>query len=656
MAVFTVTPTETTFNVQVGENTLAAANFAAAAQASAEAAARSAQSLSLDAIRLTQGLISDVFVSSRDGSDTATGLSYPRARQTLASASSLLSSTASSLALISGSYWREQLNIADGREVASAGAGNIPVIDGSDIVTGWTAEGTANVWQKTGWTHTLGSSSNRFIVIEDGQILTRVANVAACSSTPGSFVDVRASAGSPVTLRIHPTGSGNPNTNGRLYEASRREYAMSTAIGDDAAVLGPIETRASLSNNGSFAIRGTGQVSRVLATHGTKHNFFLAEGTARDCISYLADKPTADELSNTMFVSYQDDPSGKPYAYERAGAVQPLGAGSAFSGTLAFFGHGSNPSLLYASGEMRQCWGVGAVFAGHPGGASTLIEQGCYWRALTFISNVTRPYKLDQTVAYIFAGYDGAGAATTTFQGHEIENCAIFFEKRTSAGGLPMRMDGGANVFDRVTLVMGGPGAFAAHAYGNSASSGSVTCNNSVIVGFSGYLHNIPSDVSYTGNNNIYWSDNEFAPTRGFIALRNGAEVTSLADWQTATGQDSNSVYALRADQVAGDADALFLGWAQAAPGTDLNTVGPAVGDFRLNPTAKLYNAAGAVRTGTLADGTTPIVGNVGQQLHWNWNKGASVSGPARRFPVVPVTLEECRDYIAAPAAWEFYP
>lgn len=602
---------------------------------------------------LTESLGSTIYASTITGDDTNSGRSMADAKATIGAVETLVNAGTGSIILESGSSWRDELATTGvSFDVAVAGQGGPAVIDGADVVSTWTAEGTANVWQAS-LSHSVASASNRFVVFQDGIPLTRVANVATCSSTAGSFVDVRSSSTSPITLKIHATGSGNPNSNERLYEASRRGVGIGVENTQSGVVRGPLEVGRTVENNGAVSVLGSGVVERVLAKWGTKHNMFVGEGSVRDCIAYGADKPTSDELSNSFFVSFQNDPTGNTYLYERCGGVQPLGTGSAFSGTLGFYAHSSNTSLKYTTGTLRQCWSVGGVFGGHATGAVTNIEEGCYWRAAVFISNVASA-SITASLGYIFKTYDGLAGDISVLNGVTMTDCGMFFEKRVAADAVAMRTTGGTNVLTRTTLVMGGAGTFNAHAFGSIATSGSFTCNNSVIAGFSGDLLNIPSGVTYTGNNNIFWTDNEFATTAGFAATRNGAGVATLSAWQTATGQDSNSVYAVRTDQVAGSADALFLGWKEAAGGTDLNTVGPGVGDFRLNPTAKLYNAAGTVRTGVLADNTTPIATNVGACYHWDWNKRVSVPGPSSAFPNVPETLDECRQYIAGPDRWSF--
>lgn len=574
------------------------------------------------------------------------------AKQTLASAVSLLGSRAGQICLNADSSWNESLSLTVSRDVSSAGKGEPPVISGADTVTGWTAEGTANVWQKTGWTHDVPSGTERFIVIEDGKILTRVADVATCSSTPGSFVDVRGSSGSPITLKIHATGGGNPNTNGKTYEATKRWLGLESKANVAIDVQGPVECRVACTNNGPFYALGTARVSQVLATYGTKHNFFLANGYARDCISYLADIPTSDEGSNTIYVSYMNDPTGKSYTYERCGAIQPLGGGTALSGHTCFFAHSATAGVNYASGTIRQCWGMGAVYGGHAGGATSITEQGCYWRALGFISSSNFSHTTSQTMGYIYKTYDGATGSTNVFVGRTLTDCAYFFEKRISTDATACRISSGANTITRTALVMGGAGASNANCFESVATSGSLTVNNSIIAGFSGNLLNVPSGVAYTGDYNIFWTDNEFNPTVGFNGVYRGTSYTTLSGWQGATAQDKNSVYVLVADQAAGNAGALFLAWAKAAGGTNLNTIGPAIGDFRLNPSAKVYNGAGTALTGTFAD-NTPIT-KAGPQSYWDWNKRASVTGPPTAFPNVPKSLAECRKYISAPDAWTF--
>lgn len=590
------------------------------------------------------------YVDSVTGSDSDSGATEALAFQTLNKLQTSMA-TSKSAAIMAGSSWREALNVSSysANIIFASGSGAIPVISGADVVATWTAEGTANVWQAS-VTHD-ATSTHRLTVYEDGNLLTRVTSVATCSSTPGSFVDIKGSDGSPVTVKIHATGSGNPNSNGKTYEVSKRMIALT--VGASASVSGPLITQKAISNDGSFIAGASSSVSRVLAKHGTKHNFFLTSGVASDCIAWGSDDPTSYEITNTLFVSYADTPTGMNYSYERCGAVIPSGTGG---GSQSFYhAHGSSSPLHYAIGTLRQCWSSGAGFAGHAGGADTCVEIGCFWKGRTFIKATNTVYTMDRSLAYVYKTVDGLAAQITVLAGNTLQDCGIYFEKRISSDNPGMRTDGGANAIINSTLVMGGAGAANAHAFAAATGSGSLNVQNSVIAGFSGHLLDVRSGMTYTGNNNIFWLDNQFVPTTGFFGVYLGTEYTSLATWQSLTGQESNSVYALVADQAAGDADALFLAWAEAAPATDLSTIGPAVGDFRLNPSAKVYNSAGTALTGTLADGTTPIT-DCGPQNYWDWNARQSVAGCPTAFPDIPISEAESETYISAPASWDFYP
>jgi hypothetical protein len=86
------------------------------------------------------------------------------------------------------------------------------VLDGAT----WVQESAPNtsVWAVTvanaAWTTGLDA-----FVIENGDALTQVANVAACQAAAGSSYD--SLSGSTLTLYVHPTGSGNPGNNGNSY-------------------------------------------------------------------------------------------------------------------------------------------------------------------------------------------------------------------------------------------------------------------------------------------------------------------------------------------------------------------------------------------------------------------------------------------------------
>lgn len=129
----------------------------------------------------------------------------------------------------------------------------------------------------------------------------------------------------------------------------------------------------------------------------------------------------------------------------------------------------------------------------------------------------------------------------------------------------------------------------------------------------------------------------------------NSSIYSSLSTFQAASGQDAHSVYVKLSEQVSGNGIALWLGIASGA------NAGPADGDFRINPAARVYNGAGAMLSGVFSDGVTPITA-AGPQEHWNYNLRSVVAGPITRWPILPATIAEMRTYVENPNLWNFYP
>ena len=606
-----------------------------------------------------------IWADSAAGSDTSSGLSRARAKQSLSAASALYSSATPILALVAGSAWREDLPIDGDYEVVVDGVGPMLTIDGSDIVTGWTLHATQpNVYQVS-FTHEGATNTTaRLRVFEDDEILTRVADVATCNSTAGSFVDATVGAtGSgdtrTQTIYIRPTVAGNPDTNGLRIEITKREYVIVAPSETDIAVRGPLEVRRAIGNNGGVNMNGDGHVTQVLTADGSKHGMLVGANAVSDCIAWRLDKPVAAEGSNTLFVFYQNDPTGKSVVASRCGAVQPDAAGTALSGHVCFLAHASAPGLYYDTMTIRQCWGDGPVFGGHPTGGTVQLEEGCHWRALALVQAIG-DYEVRYTTGTVPESIGGTTSEASQLSEQTFTDCAYWFGLRTSTSPSCFQLVGRTSdsdlavVLDHSAFVMEHGTAFGAAMFGTGAANGgSLTASYSLIVGENGSAIDLPTGVSYVGDFNVFWTTNQFSAATDTLFNHHGVAKATLTLWQAATSQDANSCYLKTADQTAGGANAFFLGWAEAAPATDLSTVGPAVGDFRVNPAAKVYNAAGTGFTGTFPNGTTPITA-AGPRKHWDWNRGEPVAGAPEVWPTVPTSLTAARSYVRNPAAWDW--
>lgn len=561
--------------------------------------------------------------------------------------------------MFGNSKWRETLDLgaAQGATVQSEAAdpAKIPEVCGADIVTGWTASGTGNVWQKSVSFDSPadGALSDRIRVWKDGVVLTRVANIAACGALPNSFVDARRSAGSPVTIYAN-VGAGL-DANDFEMEVSVRGYAVYSAPGSDVTVKGPLIASKGMGNNGPFTLRGLGDVSKVLALDGTKHNFFLGAGVANECVGSVADLPTSYEGSNTTYVSYMDDPTGYSYKYVGCLAVEVSGTSAAgFSGNVGFLAHGSLTSLFYDVGELVQCGAAGDIMGGHGGGAEVNIETGCHWAGRSFISRSDMVCEVSEMTANIPAVVKSQNTPTNVLTDITMSNCSLYFQERKTRSNTQsaMRHEGGDVDIQNCTFWCGDGVDFNANAFEELvAATGSQNVEYSIIGGnWSGFLLAVADAVTYTGDFNVFLYGNIFN-SDNFLARWHSTNYATLAAWQSATGQDANSVVLKTADQVAGSGNSFWLAWAEAPSGTDLDTIGPAVGDFRINPRARVYDSSDVAYVGTFADGVTPIT-LAGQQRHRDWNLRTSVLGPCRKFPSIPTTEDEQRRYIVG--RWTF--
>ncbi|PIR85779.1 hypothetical protein COU14_02550 [Candidatus Kaiserbacteria bacterium CG10_big_fil_rev_8_21_14_0_10_44_10] len=601
----------------------------------------------------------DIYVDSENGSDTNSGTGPCDAFAALQTATAVATSTGDGVkvALARGSHWREQFNLAslENITIEGYGSGNLPIINGSDIVTSWSlTSGQSNTYE-TEVIHN-SSGTNRLTVYEDGILLTRVTNVSTAESTPGSFVDIKGSDGSPVTVYIHPSDDGNPTSNGKIYEVSTRLTAFAGGAG---ATISGLETSKAISNNGSMDLvsRTNANVSQVLASWGTKHNLGIGSGQISDSIAFGFDDVTSYEPSVVPIVAFLQDASTSDVVLNRVFVVnadtnQP-------TGITAFYAHDSDINGGFSTFSATQSAAIGVLSAGTPR-ARTVIWDGLYNDR---VSQLPSAASTDTDIVEIRRLQAKLSAQTltpvSTVNGLEMtyENSVIL---STPASGYTSELFriSGAGPFNLLKNVLytdrtAGVGQRGFMNVVSAAATGTINVEQTVFDGNVTFLYQIsvPSGWNYTGDYNVFYH----VSGTPFRSQFNGSAFTTLASWQATTTQDVNSVYLAGADQYVGNTNAFWLGWSGATSGTATSTVGPAAGDFRVNPNARVYGSGGTAYIGTFADGTTPIT-EAGPQNHWDWNAREAVSGAPAAWPNVPDTLEESKEYLLDPESWEFYP
>lgn len=547
----------------------------------------------------------EFYVDSINGSDGNAGTSSAAA---FANPSAVTWANNRKLALARVSAWAAEISRAvnSGVAVSSYGAGVLPILDGADTITGWTAHATlANVWEKS-VAHNAGSGTNRLTVYEDDALMTRVTSAVLVSSTDTSFKDAKGSDGTPVTIQIHPTGSGNPNSNGKTYKVSTRLDGLH--LGDNAVVSG-VRVQRVTSNNGALEVGETADVRKVLSVYGTKHNLLIRSGSLEDVITCRSDPATSYELSGTHFVGFAPDAAGKALHLRRCFALR-----DGYGDSVAMIMHDSS-GHSYAAFSAEQIASIGVAYGFNPSAYNIAVVG-------LFAKNATGAFACYSDAAtfdyvQVQAGSSDTGLDLNPIAGGSVFRIrnGVFYDAGSNSGLLRLRaaLNGCTIEFDNCIFYHS---AFRSTMTSEGMTSGTIRVRNSIFV----YTSNgnpvvIPNGVTYEGDNNV------FVPQTNVNMTYHGSLKTTLAAWQSATGQDANSIVVAAANL------------SQLVSGTVAN------GDFRLGG-----SGAGAQATALLA----------GPQYHWDWNRRTAVAAPPSAWPLVPATLAESETYLGNPSGWVF--
>jgi hypothetical protein len=610
-----------------------------------------------------QAPVSDFYVDSVAGNNGNPGTSAAAAFAGLSVAAAAMSNN-KKVSLARGSVWSDKLNLAaiTGGKVAVHGSGAVPIIWASDVATAWTQPDAGtypNVWYKAGWSSECVNSNFPVHVFENGSDLAAI-NFAGGAPSAGNLTSLNAAVVPTSLVPTTPDGTddvyinvqGNPNTNGKEYRISKRASCVyANTVGNaNFTVTGPLDLRDAPWASGALVGANNSNFSRALIRNSTNHGIFLASGSVEDVVFHGSTKRLNAGGSNYL-VFFSATPGTYNGSAKRVGFLAGDNpSNGTFEDVAAFFSHNDQPGAVHTCAT-EQCWLVNiSSMGGFRGGAHAHVGPYVKNSGAANLEAGTTPAAVP-----IRYGLFNGGASNVSLSSwdavHAFENCASYDHKplRTGNGFSSLRsawfMSSAANI--GITQPVGG-------------GIPNLSVNYSILIAQSwNYCIDMSGLTSYTGNFNIFGS---LFTGRQARFRYNGVENSAagptqykLKWWQDATGQDAQSVYVLLADQAAGNQNALWLGYVEAAPGTNLATIGPAVGDFRINPLARVYDGNDTPRIGVFADGVTPIT-LAGPQLRWDWNLRAPSNGPPRRWPVVPETGSQGATYIANPAAWNFYP
>lgn len=590
----------------------------------------------------------DFFVDSVNGSDSNNGLTPATAFRTLAQ---LMTAAPDGVAgqraaLVAGSYFREIL-VPPGPQFTLGvyGNGQPPVIDGADIVIDtWTQPDVGtypDVWSISWSRDETTPNSDEFLGLWRNGARPRLATGANLTA---KLVDLQANGGwfganlVAGTTDVYIKAASDPNATDDLYEIGKRDWGIDAdaTSGRDIAlctVIGPIEMKRHFGHDGSLrTISGSGNgasQSRLLLRDGVTHHAVTDANGMEDVIA-IEMYPESAPGGRIPITNYRPVSTDYFHTDQRCFV---FGLGPSVTPAQGFYSHGSGGTRPDES-KLRQCYGKDLA-TGFSSDSTAFVMEGCFFDNCSpgaQILNTESSFRYGIGKMATVSGPRGfidQGPVDPSIKTRLIENSCFYSPASGGANGAFVNLStrNGSLTFRNCIFFVddtAGPSI----AIVSAATAGLLTVNIEYCIfvwpsGTTGHRTinagtgvNIVSDHNLwigPANVNFFWNS----------ALR-----ASLATWQAASGNDLNSVI----DSAANRAE--ILSYFQGDP---------ANGDFRL-----------VDGLGTFADGQPLSL--AGPQLHWDWNLRSPAAGAPSRFPEVPSTLDDQRDYIRNPLAWDFYP
>lgn len=471
------------------------------------------------------------YVDSLNGDDADNGRDPTAAFQTLGRLTAAPIAAGDTILLARGSHWRQTLALPVGNlSIDAYGVGPRPLIDCSDPIRNSEfapVAGTSSVYEAT--IHPEVAAFKTWINCwEEDSYLARVASVAECDATVGSYT-VSADTGSPpVTLYIHPTDSSSPLTNGRRYAVTQRRYALVTQPN---CTVRSIRFRRNLHENGSVFAERYNTFEDCIFEDGSKHNLYLKDGcTFRDCVSR---RSYYGGVASSHFVYNENQPGGAGLLFERCRVEEPIYNEPA----TGFYGH-NNVSGTFGPVALVDCSVIncGIGFSGTDASAFSYLR--CHTEGTRFGWRLGAPvhhvldgctYRYEAPLGRVIATQVTGASGTVTTLDAELQS--------TVGGAVFMQHDSTLTLRDSClvcTAVTGSRNLLRVH----DNVIASLDCRDNH---YSGWLRGY--DLDPTATVSLASDENCFAePTmRNRVGGVDYSGPTAVSDYQQGTGLDPNS-------------------------------------------------------------------------------------------------------------------
>jgi hypothetical protein len=241
----------------------------------------------------------------------------------------------------------------DGLKVVAFGSGARPLIKCDDVIANASfvkTGGRTNVYEVVLNPVIYAPDAEWPGLYIDGVRAAFVTDLATCDSTAGScHVASPFDGTTPITLYVHSTGSTDPTTDGKLYEAPVRSRSIDFYDSENCIVRG-IKTRR---NYGSYGLT-LGRNCHAYdceAIEGNTHNCFLRSGASWN--GGIIKDAYHHNQSPTLFIAFDTNPTDGVYL--RNAAISMTTYNANLLGAYMHTGAGSFPFFNIEGGTFDNC-------------------------------------------------------------------------------------------------------------------------------------------------------------------------------------------------------------------------------------------------------------------------------------------------------------
>ncbi len=465
-------------------------------------------------LSLSAGATNYYISSSGDDANNGTSASTPW--KTIAKINGRTFSPGDFILFKRGDTWREQITIPSSGSAGNPltfgayGTGAKPIINGADVITGWT-NSAPNIW----WVRNPNAVSSRAMVIIDGVIYAEQTSLGALTSANKYFIDV---ASAPDRLYVYSTI--DPGT--RTAEISKREYCIVTASGSNSKrfiEINDIEVR--YAGRSGIYFEGPGS-STANALDGSS--------IVRRCVAYanrLFGMVHYDHYDNVLFEECEANYNGNGFyswvadegTFRKCSTANQIQYSVTFTDGHSIGGYQSN------NWTVENCYSINDHDAIH------IDAGGVAANAIIRYNKVFNSRPGSPSTPGMGVGSSGAGSTIQIYY-NLIVNCASSILESYSVH------KGKVLVYNNTMYLNNASGSNGTVylAYGEN-----FVFKNNIIMRDGGgktLLALLRPGLCVSDYNQFYQSDPTSSPVRFHY---NGANYTTLAAWAAATNQDVHS-------------------------------------------------------------------------------------------------------------------